>query len=80
MFVLHHFQRHKFDYEEWPKHEKYLLVWSEFKTVFTENTKLIRFESHVPRGFRMYPFVPSIKSLMVEKSYEKIIIGMYNSF
>ncbi|MFS8024188.1 hypothetical protein Hanom_Chr16g01460341 [Helianthus anomalus] len=51
MFVLKHFQREKFDYQEWPKHENYLLVWSEFKIVFTKHTKLIQFNNHVTRGF-----------------------------
>ena len=61
MFVLDHFQRDKFDYQEWPKHENYLLVWSKFNIVFTKHTKLIQFNSHVSRGFRIYPLVPSIK-------------------
>ncbi|MFS7888955.1 hypothetical protein Hanom_Chr00s000002g01601111 [Helianthus anomalus] len=73
MFVLKLFQREKFDYQEWPKHENYLLVWSEFKIVFTKHTKLIQFNSHVPRGFSMYPLVPSIKNLLDDMRYEKII-------
>jgi hypothetical protein len=77
MFVLHRFQTERFAYEEWPKHQKYILFWSDFKIAISEETELIRFSSHVPRGLRVYPLVPSIKFLTDDNMSTKMIIGAY---
>ena len=80
MFVLHRFQIESFAYQEWPKHENYILFWSDFKIAISEETELIRFTSHVPRGFRVYPLLPSIKTLTDDKMCVKLIIGTYKWF
>jgi hypothetical protein len=80
MFVLNRFQLEKFDYQEWPKHQNYLLVWSDFKIVFNDQTKLIPLSTHIPRGFCVYPLVPSIKNLLNDRRNEKIITGTFKFF
>ncbi|MFS7976279.1 hypothetical protein Hanom_Chr10g00890621 [Helianthus anomalus] len=68
---------HQFDSgrKKWPKHERHILVFGDFKIVISEYTKLIPFLSHVPRGFRLYPLVPSIKTLMHDRRSVKLMIG-----
>ncbi|MFS8003945.1 hypothetical protein Hanom_Chr13g01219811 [Helianthus anomalus] len=80
MFVLSRFQIENFEYKEWPKHERHILVFGDFKIVISEYTKLIPFLSHVPRGFRLYPLVPSIKTLMHDRRSVKLMIGTYKLF
>jgi hypothetical protein len=77
MFVLNRFQIENFAYEEWPKHDNYILFWGDFKILISEHTKLVRFTSHVPRGFRLYPLVPSIKTLCNDRTSIKLITGTY---
>ncbi|KAL8250728.1 hypothetical protein R6Q59_034421, partial [Mikania micrantha] len=74
MFVLHRFQIESFEYNEWPKHEKYILICGELKIVITEHTKLFPFTSDVPRGFRLFPLVSSIMTLTHDRRSLKLII------
>ncbi|KAL8224370.1 hypothetical protein R6Q57_019845 [Mikania cordata] len=70
MFVLSHFQIESFDCEN------HILIWGEFKIVITEPTKLLPFTSDVPRGFRLYPLVPSIMTLTHDRRSTKLIIDV----
>ncbi|KAL8237797.1 hypothetical protein R6Q59_018878 [Mikania micrantha] len=75
MFVLNRFQIESFDYKEWPNYAYYILIWSDFKILITKHTKLLRFTSDVPRGFRLYPLVPSIMTLTHDGGSTKLIVG-----
>ncbi|KAL8200448.1 hypothetical protein R6Q57_011787 [Mikania cordata] len=76
MFVLNRFEIESFDYKDWPKHENYILIWSDYKIVITERTKLLPFTSDVPRGFRLYPLVPFIITLTHDRGSTKLIVDV----
>ena len=80
MFVLNRFQRDKFEYQEWPNHENYILACCKFKILFNEQTKLVRLSNHVPRGLCVYPLVPSIQNLTQDMISLKRITSTYQTF
>ncbi|KAK9058181.1 hypothetical protein SSX86_023021 [Deinandra increscens subsp. villosa] len=73
MFVLHRFQLESFAYQEWPRHENYVLYAGDFKILIGEHTQLLPFTNDIPRRFRLYPLVPSLETLAHDKASLKLI-------